>query len=201
MVFVDSPKSLKVKPDPHEGIELSAEFFFRHVFGDKKYDHTAGRFNDTTYSKQQIKKMISKFKDDIDHLMASEAFIAGANHDLDRLESNLLQGKMTKEKLSNALAALHPIATFLGYGAGSKHKTAEPYFIPSAWQEMLGWNNSEEYFASSRLLQVEYRAQIARQLKEQGLTLAEIAIVLNQSGYRVAQLIKLSDSEKKDKKK
>lgn len=187
--------------DPYAHIELSAESLFRYVFDDEAYYHTAGSFNDPVYCKRQLRKILTQFKNDIDHLQASESFIASATHDMDRLEESLLRGQITREKLSNALAALHPIATFLGYGVGSKHKSVEPYFIPSVWQEMLGWTDQENYFANSEVLHVRYRAQIALQLKEQGLTLAEIAAVLNQSGYRIAQLLKLAETFRKGSSK
>lgn len=195
--FVNSKKS--VGADQFAGIELSAELFFSHIFGDKKYYQTASRFNQPAYCKKQIKKLISHLKDDIDSLIASEVFIANATKNLEQLETILLTDTVTKERLAFAISALRPIATFLGYGIGSKHKSVEPYFIPSVWQEMLGWSSSEEYFKNSDTLRVKYRAQIAHQLKRQGLTYAEIAEVLNQSGYRIAQLIKLPDNSEEQK--
>lgn len=175
--------------DPHAMLSYHIEFLFRLVFGDDNYYGTAGSFNNLTYLKKNLKKLIKRLRSDIDNLQASEQFINRANHELAELESTIFNGDLTKERQQLVLVTLNLVVTFLGYGAGSKHKSIEPYFIPSVWQEMIGWTDSETYFANSTKLNIDYRMQIAKQLSDQGLTHAEIAEVLNQSGYRIAQLL------------
>lgn len=199
VVFADSKVS-DFKADPYAGIELRAELFFRHIFGDKKYDHTASRFNDPVYFKKQIKKMISQFKQDIDNLQASEIFISSALNDLENLQSELLKNKFTKERQKLSLLILQPIANFLGYGAGSKHKTVEPYFIPSFWQEIRMLNNQEKFWEHPEMLRVDYRLQIVEQLSNQGLSKAYIAEIMNQSGYRIGQYLNAIKAKKEKKK-
>lgn len=172
--------------DPFAMLSYDAELLFRHVFGDDKYYHTASNFDDPSYFKKHIKKLFIRLRKDIDNLQASEIFINRAKHDINDLENTLLQGRLTKERQQIIVVSLQPVITFLGYGAGSKYKTSEPYFIPSVWQERLNWTESEGF---RKKLDVDYRTQIAIQLKEQGLTHAEISEVLNQTGYRIAQLL------------
>ena len=194
------PSSKRGKHDSYEMLSYSAELLFRHVFGYDKYYGTAGSFNDPSYFKKQIKKMITQLRKDIDNLQASELYINSAKNDLERLEKAMLDGQFTKQWQQLALAALRPIVTFLGYGAGSKQKTVEPYFIPSVWQENQGWNDGSAHFDHIKRLKEDYRIQIVNQLQKQGLTHAEIAEVMNQSGYRIAQLLnqaKVSEGKKK----
>ena len=188
------------KPEPFGDVAFSTEWLFRYVFGDKKYYHSADRFNNPKEFRKEFKKLIKKLLKDIDLLQASELFIRSAKHDLERLESALLQGELTKEKQHIAVRAIYPIATFLGYGIGSKHKTVEPYFIPSFWSEIQGWNRPSEFYEHAERLRVDYRVQIAEQLSAQGLTHAEIAEVMNQTGYRIAQWLSIAKKKKGGKK-
>ena len=193
------PSSKRGNRDSYEMLSHSAELLFRFVFGNK-YDGTASSFNDPSYFKKQIKKMLTQLRKDIDNLQASEHYIKSANYDLEQLEEALLDGEFTKQWQQLALAALRPIVTFLGYGAGSKHKTVEPYFIPSVWQENKEWNDGSAHYDHVKKLKEDYRMQIVKQLQKQGLTHAEIAEVMNQSGYRIAQLLnqaKVSEGKKK----
>lgn len=200
--FVDFSKkgSTKIKPNPYAGMELLAEFLFCRVFGDQKYNKKADCFRDEQYFKAQIKKLVAKFKQDIENLQASEIFIQRAQLDLKHLEAHLLnRGKFTKDQQIVAIHSLAPIATFLGYGDGTPHKSTEPYFIPSIWEEMFGWNNFKKYYDRKLFLENDMRLKIIEDLVGQGYTKAEIALIMNQSGYKIAQYLNKIKAKKGNK--
>lgn len=199
-IKLELAKPSKIKPIPYAGVELFAEFLFVNVYGEKKYGRKADYFRDESYFKSQIKKLISKLNTDIDNLQASELFISQAKRELTDLGLELLKGKLSKEKQMIIILSLRPIITFLGYGNGSNHKTREPYFIPTLWLERQGWLDSSIYYDRKFELENNLRIRIIEQLAKVGLSRSEIALVMNQTGYRIAQYMNEARVKKGRKK-
>lgn len=178
---------------------LRVEHLFRRVLGDPKYDNTASAFTNPRYFKEQIKKLIKQLHKDIDELQASELFINSAKYNLENLQAAINRGDFSHNWQQITIASLEIVANFLGYEAGSKRKIVEPYFIPSVWQESKNLDMLDQMDRMNKL-RVDYRLEIVVQLKSRGLTHAEIAEVMNQTGYRIAQLLNKAKVKKRGQK-
>ena len=178
---------MKSTPKSNDMLGLICENLFRHVFGDKKYYGYATAFNNPTFRRREFKKLINKFVKHVDELNASEKFKEYLTYQLKYLQKEIARTSLDPEAVGILVINLKIISTFLGYHYASGNKREEPYFIPSIWAEKRGWVETLEYYTERDKL-IERREKIVELLQQEGLSLSEIAFILNISGYKVSQI-------------
>ncbi len=187
-------KKSEKPPKSSENVGLLAENLFRQVFGDQKYYGYASAFNDATFLKKELLKLVNRFEKHVSELKASEKFLNFLQYQLGYLKIEINRSTLNGEMAGLLIVNLKIIATFLGYHYASGNKREEPYFIPSIWAEKQAWIESRKFYQEEDKL-IEVRKQVVTQLLRSGHTLAEVSFILNISGYKLAQIKQQIDSK------
>lgn len=183
-------RSNKYIPKSSDAFSLMAENLLRQVFG-KKYYGMASAFNNESYFKKNLTKLIDQLVKDTSALIAPEVLIDNINYQLGYFKKEINEANEFSPELRGALViSLKIIATLIGYRFLTGDKKNEPFFVPSLWSEMQGWNNLSEYLDTKEYLNNQSKIEIIKQLVAKRHTATEIAVILNISGYKVAQLLK-----------
>lgn len=164
----------------------------------------ASAFNSDNYFRKQILKLIDKLIAEVKKIQASEKFVDYLCYQLSYLKSEITLLKSIPNDLKGLLIILlKAVATLLGYGQFAGPKLVEPYFIPSLWSEMQGWSDFPKYYRTKEYFIKQKRLELVDQLIKEGRTSSEIALILNISGYRIAQFrqqINANNNAKNSKK-
>lgn len=170
---------------------IMTEYFFQSVFG-KKYHGTASAFqNNNKYFKNEIMKLIDRFISDVKNLIATEDVIENLLYQLGYLKKELsVINDPSNEVKGLLIINLKLFATLLGYNRVVGRREQEPYFIPTLWSEKKGWRNLSEYQDTKEHLEIETRIKIIKDLRKKKHTVTEIALIMNLSNYKTAQLLK-----------
>ncbi len=171
-------------------IEMLFEYTIRAFLGDKAF-HTAGQAHTPTSRKRWYKKVLILVVRRVHEIDTStnhrEQLVYWSERTL-----NELKGKNYSE-LAFTLCLLRLLATLLGLVGIRPYNVATPIYFQTPAQHyteviMDGGDTLQDYYDKKSSIKI--RTQLVHQLKHEGHTDFEIALVLNTSEYEIKKLRK-----------